>query len=166
MKNACHELSTLILCIFLLILTAHPGWAQQQVRFDSYAEIEVTHVDEEGKTVIERQPVTSAPPATMIIFSNVLTNTTPEAVADLVVTNPVPANMEYVSGSASGQETTITFSIDGGKTYDSPRYLIITESDGTVRPAQPREYTNIRWQLNGSLEPGQKRSVEFRAMVK
>ena len=59
--------------------------------------------------------------------------------------------MEYLGGSAAGKGTVVTFSIDGGKTFDAPDKLFIKGKDGKSRPAEPKEYTHIRWALEQFL---------------
>lgn len=60
---------------------------------------------------------------------------------------------------------TITFSIDGGKTWGKPEELRIKNADGTTTDALPRDYTNIRWVLNGKLAPGAQGTVSFHAIL-
>jgi len=67
------------------------------------------------------------------------------------IVDPVPAEVVYVTGSAAGAGTTITFSHDGGVTYDS--------SD-----AAP--VTHIRWQRTSPLAPGGNGTTSFQAAVR
>ena len=88
-----------------------------------------------------------------------------DPVTDAVITDPVPANMTYVDGSASGANTEVTFSVDGGKTWGTPDKLQIKNADGTVRDALPKDYTNVRWVVKGTLKPGAKGTVTFHATL-
>ena len=87
------------------------------------------------------------------------------SVTDAVVTDPVPQNMTYVAGSATGGNADITFSVDGGKTWGKPENLQVKNADGTLRTALPKDYTAIRWILKGTLAVGAKGTVTFHATL-
>ena len=48
----------------------------------------------------------------------------------------------------------------------APENLVITEADGTTRPAKATDYTAVRWIYTKALQPGKKSSVEYRIVVK
>ena len=74
--------------------------------------------------------------------------------------------MQYISGTAGGDNTEILFSIDGGETFDKPSNLkVIDENGDEQRPALAREYTNARWLVKKTLQPGAKREVFYRTLV-
>ena len=73
--------------------------------------------------------------------------------------------MKYTGCSATGEGTTITFSVDGGKTYADPATLTVTDASGEERPAKASDYTHIRWIFDGAIEPGTSRFVQFRARL-
>ena len=73
--------------------------------------------------------------------------------------------MIYTQNSARGKGTKITFSIDGGKTYDAPAKLFIFDASGRKFPARPQDYTHIRWSFGDPLLPGAKGEVSFRAIL-
>jgi hypothetical protein len=73
--------------------------------------------------------------------------------------------MTYVMGSAVGQGTVITFSVDGGKSFDRSENLVLTDTSGTSRVAEAKDYTDIRWTLDTALAPAATRSVSFRAKL-
>jgi len=85
--------------------------------------------------------------------------------AKVVITNPIPAHMQYLPASADGAGMAITFSIDGGQTYDTPERLMVVQADGTERRATPADYTHIRWARQQGLDPGVNGQVSFRARL-
>ena len=72
--------------------------------------------------------------------------------------------MTYRDGTATG-DAKITFSIDGGKSYDAPEHLIIVDVRGNSKQAGPEDYTHIRWEFSDPLDAGESQLVEFRARL-
>ena len=83
-----------------------------------------------------------------------------------MITDPVPAEMRYVQGSAFGPGTRIVFSADGGRTWGTADTLFVTGPDGTSRPAVADDYTHIRWTMRSSLKPGGRGFARFRAELR
>jgi uncharacterized repeat protein (TIGR01451 family) len=89
-----------------------------------------------------------------------------DAVVDpgtIVITNPLPAELEYIGGSAFGAGTTITYSVDG-TAFGAPETLKITV-DGVEVVAPASAYTAIRWTFGPALDPGAKSYVSFNARL-
>lgn len=152
------------LLALLLPLTA---WAQGSVELLSLAEVEVKIKNAQGIEEVKRVPAasTNVAPGDAVIFTNHYVNKRKEAAESVVITNPVPNNMFYLDGSASGENATITFSVDKGKTFAAPEKLVVTNADGKERPARATDFTHIRWTLTKSVPPGEKGSVTFSAKV-
>lgn len=91
-------------------------------------------------------------------------NPTRAPVRDVVVVRRVPRNVTYLTGSASGPGATITFSVDGGRSFARPAALRVSEPSGVTRPATPADYTHIRWALRYPLAPGATALARFRAV--
>lgn len=149
-----------------MILPAIAFAANDNIRFMSKAEIEVSQVDANGEKVLVRQPAKLVVPGTIVIYTNSYTNDGTEPAQKLVITNPVPDQMEFLAGSTLPESAVMTYSIDGGQTYASPDQLFITEADGRKRKAEAKEYTHIRWQVQDPLPVGETGQVEFRARLK
>jgi uncharacterized repeat protein (TIGR01451 family) len=152
--------------LILLLTTLHAVAAPGDISFDSIAEVEVETVTEKGEKVMKRQPATVIVPGTIVIYSNKITNNGTETAEGIVINNPVPEQMEYLAGSAVGTNTEITYSADGGNSFNNPEKLTVKNPGGTMRPAEPREYTHIMWVLGTPLPPGGEDMVEFRTRVK
>ena len=150
--------------ILLLALTS--GQVMAQITVTTVAEVEVTEINKQGETVVKRTKATRVVPGTEVIYTITAKNTGNEPADKLVVTNPVPEQMVYVESSAFGAGTTITFSADGGKTFNTPAKLTVEDAAGVPRPATAEDYTNVRWTLQFSLQPGQEAPVWYRARVK
>jgi uncharacterized repeat protein (TIGR01451 family) len=81
----------------------------------------------------------------------------------VVITDPIPTEMEYVSAETAGAE--LLFSVDGGFKFDRPENLFVTAQDGTRRLAAAGDYTHIRWVFASAFAPAERRSVRFLAKL-
>lgn len=161
-------LQTFILAAVVLLMLAAAGTAaaqQNPILLKSIAESEITVKNAQGEPEKKRVPLVKAVPGAEVIYTTTFTNQGTKAAGDIVITDPIPANTTYVDGSASGDKTTISFSIDGGKSYAAPEKLIIKTADGRERPARASEYTHIHWVYQGTLPPGQTGTAGFRVVV-
>lgn len=153
-----------IISSLLLVLCSGPVMAQVEVT--ARAEVEIIETGAQGEQIVRREPATSVVPGTEVIYTITAKNTGTETAGHVVVTNPVPAQTVYVEGSATGAGTVITFSVDGGSTYDAPARLTVPDTDGKPRPAVADDYTHVRWSFTADLAPDQRTPVAYRARVK
>lgn len=154
-------LTATMLSLFHLNAYAAPG----TVEVVSVAEREVVTL-RNGKQVVLRAPVEMAVPGDEIIYTTTFKNPGVKPAAHIVITNPVPNDSLYKSGSAIGANTLITFSVDGGNQFAASDKLFIKTKEGKTRPALPAEYTHIRWTYKGDLGVGKSGEVSFRASIK
>lgn len=143
------------------------GLAQEKgyIELRSMAEVEVEVVDDRGETVIERVPAVKAYPGDEVVFTTIYTNISAEKADNVTITNPVPEHMLLSKGTAKGRGTAVTFSVDGGQSFDIPENLKVKGEDNRERPARASEYTHIRWRLIETLGPEQRGEVSFRAVI-
>ena len=135
------------------------------VEFTNKAEVDITTI-KDGKKEVSRVPAKKVAPDGEVIYTTTFKNTIDKPISNIVVTNPIPANMSYSADSATGANTVITFSVDSGKTYDAPEKLTVAGKDGKQRPAQAADFTHIRWIYKGDLATGKSSDVGFKAKVK
>jgi uncharacterized repeat protein (TIGR01451 family) len=136
------------------------------VKVTSIAQVETEVIGKDGKKTLKRSPVVKAVPGTVVIYTTTFENLIKKPVGDIVINNPVPNDSVYVAGSAFGKKCDILFSADGGKTFGHAEDLTVKDADGKTRPAQAKEYTNIRWTYKGQLAAGKSGEVGFRAAIK
>ena len=74
--------------------------------------------------------------------------------------------MRYLADSAAGPGADVSFSVDGGRTFDLPENLLVAGPAGQWRPATAADYTHIRWQLKHRLNVNSVAFARFRAVVK
>lgn len=155
-----------------LIIALLSGWAHA-VLADQPGHIKLQAVGLQEKVTVEKDgskhtdivPADHVLPGTEVIWNlnyEIIGN---DPVTNAVIVDPIPAHMDYVMGSASGDKATVTFSVDGGKTFDAPEKLQVKNADGTLRDALPKDYTTVRWIINGTLAPGAKGTVTFHAIL-
>lgn len=164
MKNNC----TALLLLLITTLTASPAVSQEGplVKLTSEVLKEVQVVNDKGEEETRLVPASSAMPGEVLTFTISYFNEGEAEAGQIVLTNPVPEHMTYVGGSATGEGTVVTFSVDGGVTYGTPDALTVQGEDGRERRARASDYSHIRWQLTQPVPPGGKGAVGFKASVK
>lgn len=160
---------TLSLAAILVLISANvnKAWSQEKgaVELKAVAEMEVEVVNDDGQKEIQRVPAAKVVPGDVVIYTIYYTNNGADSAENFVITNPVPEHMAYLAESAGGENTEITFSVDGGKSYSVPGDLTIADSEGNPKAAGPSDYTHIRWMLNQPVAPEGTGYVFFKAQL-
>ncbi len=168
-KGGSNMKNKILIILSLLLLVSFQAVAADKgiIELTSVSEVDIVFMNEQGEEMVMRVDAakTQIEPGDTVIFTNYYTNNGNEPASDVVIKNPVPKNTFYIGGSASGEGMEITFSIDGGKTYDTPDNLIKTLDDGSQVVAKPSEYTDIHWVLKRDLQPEEKGEVSFQAEI-
>jgi len=154
-----------VLVVAVLLLGGHALAQQGAIQLEHKAEQRETFTDENG---IEKTRLVEAArvlPGEEVLFTVTYTNVGDEAAEDVVIVNPVPEHMFYVSDSATGENTSITFSVDGGETFAAPQDLLITDALGEERPAAAKDFSHIRWVIESDVTAGGSGTVHFAAVV-
>jgi uncharacterized repeat protein (TIGR01451 family) len=102
-------------------------------------------------TLVKSVSRASAAPGDVLTYSVIYTSAGSTDAHNAIIVDPVPPDTVYVPGSASGSGTAITYSHDGGATFDA---------------AETAPVTHIRWTVAASLAPGDNGTVAFQARVK
>jgi len=115
----------------------------------------------------DRPAAGQARPGDEIRYTLVFTNLTQGPVKNVQFVDPIPQGMVYVLGSASMvQSGTVTYSIDGGKTYSAQPTVEMQENGHRVTKPAPRElYTHVRWTVLDAVAPGAQVTAELHAQV-
>jgi uncharacterized repeat protein (TIGR01451 family) len=162
---------TLSIIALLSLLSTVAGAVQaatetkQTITLKNVAEVAVAVVMPDGKKAIKHLPVSKATVGTEIIYTTTFTNTGEKPAGSIIITNPVPENTCYVRRSASGANTDISFSVDGGKSFSAPDKLKIMEGH-RQRPVRPSDITHVRWTYRGELAAGKSSDVSFKVVIK
>ena len=138
---------------------------QGNVTINSASFQELTKVTPSGEKVKEWVKASKVVPGTVIRYMNTLNNDGAKSATKLVIKNPIPKNMEYVSNSALCQTgCSVSYSVDGGKSYKKAEALYVGVAQKR-HLAKASEYTDIKWVLT-RLDANAQSSVEYKARLK
>ena len=157
------------LIVFMaLIFISTSVWAKPEITLSVTSEKEIIEMNQ-GKKNVKRVPAKEIEPGQVLIFTLKYSNKGDEAATKVVFDNPIPKETVYEMGSAAGSGSDITFSINGGKDYKKPTFLMYevkgTDGKAVKRKASPDLYTNVRWVIS-TVPPGSDGELSFRAKVK
>ncbi len=129
------------------------------------AEVERKTVDH-GRESVRLVPAVRVVPGDLVIYTVEVRNDGVLPAQGVTFTSRIPEHMVYVANSAVGPGADVTYSIDGGRTYDRPENLVVDGPRGTTRAATPADYTHIRWTLRNALKVHSVALARFRAVLK
>jgi uncharacterized repeat protein (TIGR01451 family) len=135
-----------------------------QIETELVAEVRIDDVRGPNPSPARYAPATLVAQGQVVYYTVRIRNVSSEYARDIVVTQRVPANTVYVPDSATGPGADVTFSIDGGQTFQRAEELLMADASGKPRPVPVEQYTHIRWQLRNSLAPGAIALARFRAV--
>jgi uncharacterized repeat protein (TIGR01451 family) len=90
------------------------------------------------------------------------------AARDYKAVGQIPAGTSFVADSAASRGASVTYSIDGGKTFSPQPTVEVKQANGTTKrvPALVSSYTQLRYEWSTPLEAGQKLSASYQVLVK
>jgi uncharacterized repeat protein (TIGR01451 family) len=139
--------------------------ASEAIAVKAIAEVE-TRVSRNGRDAIKLAPADRLVPGDQVIYTLEIRNLGSATLPPLSVPYAIPDHMRYIADSAVGPGAEVSYSIDGGRTFDRPENLKVAAPAGGLRPATAADYTHIRWQLKHSLKGNSVAFARFRAIVK
>ena len=139
--------------------------ASGEIELQTTARQEVQVLDDSGHPVTKLLTASKVVPGGEVVYTITARNVSDQPVETVVIDDPIPLHMIYVKGSAVGEGTTMTFSVDGGTSFHPTEELTVIDEAGTARPAEARDFTHIRWTLDSPIPPSATKSVRFRAQL-
>lgn len=133
-----------------------------EIQTELVAEVRENVSTTPGREVYRFVPARMLEQGQVVYYTVRITNQTTVPLRNVAVVQPVPANTVYIADSAAGPGAAVSFSVDGGHSFAAAAALV-SEVEGTKQPAQPAQYTHIRWQLRNPLAPGATALARFRA---
>lgn len=149
----------------LAIAQLSSGSALAAMTAKQVVEKEVLTKDKKGVETLARQPADKVTPGETVVYSIRYRNDSAAPASDIVLVMPVPKEVAYVEGSVSGDDSSVAFSADGGKTYVARGRLTVVE-EGEARPARGDEITHIRWTLGAPVPPKGEGEVSYKGILK
>jgi uncharacterized repeat protein (TIGR01451 family) len=152
-------------CFVAASVLPHYALAQDSVPVETTLKAEVLEKIElsNGRQSQRLTPAAVITQGDVVYYTVHVRNPTTVPARDVQVIQRIPENTRYVPDSASGPSVDITFSVDGGQTFNGPKDLVVLTSTGAVRSATASDYTHIRWQLRNVLAPSAVALVRFQA---
>lgn len=145
------------------LLAVAPAEAAMTAR--QIVEKEVSVRAANGAETVKRVAADKVTPGETIVYSIRYQNDAAEAASDIILVMPVPKEVSYIEGSVSGDDSSVAFSADGGKTYVA-RGRLTVEEGGATRPARGDEITHIRWTLATPVAPRAEGEVSYKAILR
>ena len=170
LKNRRAAAPLLALCVVALVGGA--AFAQRQLKAASgrpEVKVELAGSVERGGQTLGLDKVEDVKPGEILDWQIVSSNEGTGAARDYKAVGHIPAGTVLVAGSAAAESgSTVTYSIDGGKTFATQPIIEERQADGTVKkvPAPVSMYTEVRYEWSDALAPGGKLSASYKVRVK
>ena len=150
----------------LLALLPVLAIADGSVQLQTLAQIEQTVLNDNGETETRLVAATTVVPGDEVIYTITFSNHGDAEAETVTITDPVPAQMRYVEGSAFSGGADILFSVDDGKSFAESHELTVLDANGNSRSARAEDYTHIRWNMRHPLPPGKQGHARFKAQLR
>lgn len=148
----------------ILILAAAAVQAQGHLDVQTVVHKQEVVVNEAGESETRLVAADIVVPGESVFYTITFTNIGDQPADNVVITNPIAADLMYVEGSAFGPGMEIEFSVDGGVTFAAADELNITE-EGEVRKAKASDFTHVRWVMQNDLAAGAQGTARFAAVL-
>jgi uncharacterized repeat protein (TIGR01451 family) len=156
---------TKLFTLTLLLGISQTVLADGEIRFSNNAYKQVIKEDAAGNTSYDYVDPGLVIPGDVIYYEIGVENISDKPAENIVIDNPLPNNTKYREGSANGENTTITFSVDG-RTFKPADQLTVTDASGNVTRAKAEDYSHIRWVFDVPLQPGEKSVVTYKTTIR
>ena len=146
---------------FLVTLASPPCGADAPLA--AALNVKATAAVRQGEALV---PADRVVPGDEVFYTLEIRNTGSRPLPPPTVDFAIPEHMRYIANSAVGAGAEVSYSVDGGYTYDRPENLSVVPVGGDPRLATAADYTHIRWRLKHALKPKAMALARFRAIVK
>jgi len=125
---------------------------------------EVVTINADGDQTISYTDADRVTPGERIVYRLDYANDQREAATNLVLTMPVPGEVIFADGTATGGSD-VSYSVDGAQ-FMPRAVLTVVDDQGEARPASAEDITHIRWKIAGPVAPGEVGSLAFTGTLK
>ena len=156
------RISTALLALFAISSLA----AAQEQYLDVTTTVQKQEVvtTADGEQSVRLVSAETVVPGETVVYTITFRNISDESAENVVITNPLAAELTYVDGSATSNGADVQFSIDGGATFATRSDLVI-DVEGGARAPEVKEFTHIRWVMQEELAAGAQNLVRFAAVL-
>lgn len=162
-----------LLALVVVALVGGGALAQRQLRATAggrpEVKVELSGSVERGGARVALDKVEHVRPGEILDWQIVSANEGTGAARDYKAVGHIPAGTALVAGSAEGEGgSTVSYSIDGGKTFSTQPVVEERQADGTVKrvPAPVSMYTEVRYEWSDALAAGGKLSASYKVRVR
>ena len=159
-----YKLTKAIAAVTALFALSANAYAQQPLDVQSIVQKQIVIETEDGATETQLVPANNVVPGDTVVYTISFENVGDGTADDVVITNEIAEEVEFVPGSASNGSMRIEFSADGGQTFGLANELTI-DDEGIQRPATTTDYTHVRWVMQTELEVGGTGTASFAAVI-
>jgi hypothetical protein len=162
-----------LLALCLVALVGGGAFAQRQ--FTSAGggrpevKVQLNGSVERGGNRLSLDKVENVKPGEILDWQIVSANEGSAEARDYKAVGHIPTGTALVAGTAAADGgSTVTFSIDGGKTFATQPIIEERQADGSVKrvPAPVSMYTEVRYEWSDALAAGGKLSASYKVRVK
>jgi len=162
-----------LLAAALVAVVGGAAFAQRQFNSAGVGRPEVKvqlsgSVERAGKS-LSLDKVENVKPGEVLDWQIVSSNEGSADARDYKAVGHIPAGTSLVAGSAAAEQgSTVTYSIDGGKTFSTQPIIEEKQPDGSVKKvaAPVSMYTEVRYEWSDALAAGGKLSASYKVRVR
>lgn len=160
-----------VLC--LLVVGSALGFAQRQLaRLETgrpAVKVLMSGAVEREAGLVSLEKVEAVKPGEILEWNITSLNDGTAAAHDYKAVGHIPKGTTFVEGSATAENgSTVTYSIDGGKTFTTLPVIEEKQEDGSVKqvPAPVSMYTEVRYEWSDAFSAGTKLTASYKVRVK
>jgi uncharacterized repeat protein (TIGR01451 family) len=162
-----------LLALCVVVLVGGAAFAQRQLKAAAggrpEVKVELNGSVERAGNRLSLDKVENVKPGEILDWQIISSNEGSGDARDYKAVGHIPAGTALVSGSAMAESgSTVTYSIDGGKTFSTQPVIEERQPDGSVKksPAPVSMYTEVRYEWSDALAAGGKLSASYKVRVK
>lgn len=161
-----------LLALAAVVLIGGATFAQRQLKSAGgrpEVKVELTGSVERAGQRLSLDKVENVKPGEVLDWQIVSSNDGTAEAHDYKAVGHIPEGTMFVAGSAAGESgSSVTYSIDGGKTYSSQPIVEERQADGSMKKvaAPVSMYTEVRYEWSDALAAGGKLSASYKVRVR
>ena len=159
-----------LLALCAVVLVGGAAFAQRQLKAAGgrpEVKVELTGSVERAGQRLSLDRVENVKPGEVLDWQILSSNDGSGAASDYKAVGHIPEGTTFIGGSAEGGST-VTYSIDGGKSFSTQPVVEERQADGSVKtiPAPVSMYTEVRYEWSDALAAGGKLSASYKVRVR